>query len=155
SEWWLFLAGAALVSIPLSGQLHLALGAIPFFAAYALVRLPWAALLAVPALGAGLLADALVVRHTTGSSGRQFRQVEHYSASAPDFLSRHTHMLEGIVYVGWTVAVLAVAGLVTLILRRRWGMALVLGLGALIPILFALGGHMPGYRFIWAHVPGL
>jgi hypothetical protein len=155
SGWWLFLAGGALVSIPLSGQLHLALGAIPFFAAYALVRLPWAALLAVPALGAGLLADALAVHGTTGASGRQFRQVEHYSASLPDFLSRNTHTLEGVVYVGWTVAVLAAAGLVALILRRRWGMAVVLGLGALVPILFALGGNLPGYHFIWAHVPGL
>ena len=155
SDWWLALAGGALVSIPLSGQLHLALGAIPFFAAYALVRLPWAALLAVPALGAGLLADALAVQGTTGASGRQFRQVEFYSASVPDFLSRDTHALEGIVYVGWTVALLAVAGLVALILRRRWGMALVLGLGALIPILFALGGNLPGYHFIWLHVPGL
>jgi hypothetical protein len=155
SDWWLAVAGGALVSIPLSGQLHLALGAIPFFAAYALVRLPWAALLAVPALGVGLLADRLAVNGTTGASGRQFRQVEHYSASAPDFLSRDTHALEGIVYVGWTVAVLAVAGLVALILRRRWGIALVLGLGALIPILFSLGGNLPGYHFIWEHVPGL
>jgi hypothetical protein len=155
SDWWLALAGGALVSIPLSGQLHFALGAIPFFAAYALVRLPWAALLAVPALGAGLLADALAVNGTTGASGRQFRQVEFYSASVPDFLSRDTHTLEGIVYVGWTVAVLAVAGLVALFLRRRWGIALVLGLGALIPILFALGGNLPGYHFIWEHVPGL
>ena len=155
SQWWLVLAGAALVSIPLSGQLHLALGAIPFFAAYALVRLPWAALLAVPALGAGLLANALVVRGTTGASGRQFRQVEFYSASAPDFLSRQTRMLEGIVYVGWTVAILAVAGLVALVMRRRWGIALVLGLGALIPILFSLGGKLPGYHFIWRHLPGL
>jgi len=101
SEWWLFLAGGALVSIPLSGQLHLAIGAIPFFAAYALVRLPWAALLAVPALGAGLLADALAVHGTTGASGRQFRQVEYFSARLPDFLSRDTHVLEGIVYVGY------------------------------------------------------
>lgn len=155
SGWWLVLAGVALASIPLSGQLHLALGAIPFFAAYALVRLPWAALLAVPALAAGLIADALAVRGTTGASGRQFQQVEHYSATLPDFLSRNTHMLEGIVYIGWTVAVLAVAGLVALILRRRWGMALVLGLGALVPLLFALGGNLPGYHFVWVHVPGL
>ena len=109
----------------------------------------------MPALGAGLLADALAVSGTTGASGRQFRQVEFYSASLPDFVSRDRHALEGIVYVGWTVAVLAVAGLVALILRRRWGMALVLGLGALIPILFSLGANMPGYHFIWQHVPGL
>ena len=30
-----------------------------------------------------------------------------------------------------------------------------LGLGALIPILFSLGGNLPGYHFIWEHVPGL
>src|ERR671924_283567 len=35
---WYWLSTAALASIPLSGQVHLALGAIPFFAAYALVR---------------------------------------------------------------------------------------------------------------------
>src|SRR5262249_21640829 len=141
--------------IPLSGQLHLALGAIPFFAAYALVRLPWAALLAIPALGVGLLADALAVHGTTGASGRQFGQVEHFSARLPDFISRDTDVLDGVVYVGWTVAVLAAAGLVALVLRRRWGIALVLGLGALIPILFSLGGHVPGYHFIWSHAPGL
>jgi hypothetical protein len=155
SSWWLVLSGAALASIPLSGQLHLALGAIPFFAAYALARLPWAALLAVPALAAGLLANALAVHGTTGASGRQFRQVEHYSASLPDFLSRDTHMLEGVVYIGWTVAVLALVGLVALIMRRRWGIAVVLGLGALIPMLFALGRNLPGYHFIWQHSPGL
>src|SRR5207253_2772644 len=38
STWWLALAGAALASIPLSGQLHLALAAIPFFCLYAFVR---------------------------------------------------------------------------------------------------------------------
>src|SRR5439155_1045962 len=35
---WGVLAAAALASIPLSGQVHLALGAIPFFALYALCR---------------------------------------------------------------------------------------------------------------------
>src|SRR5919202_773125 len=37
--WWLVLAGAVLASIPLSGQVHLALGAIPLYAAYAALRL--------------------------------------------------------------------------------------------------------------------
>src|ERR687895_644027 len=36
---WLVLAGAGLVAIPLSGQLHLTLGAIPLFLGYAAVRL--------------------------------------------------------------------------------------------------------------------
>src|SRR5438093_4553345 len=38
SAWWLGLSAAALASIPLSGQVHLALGAIPFFLAYAVCR---------------------------------------------------------------------------------------------------------------------
>ena len=35
---WLWLSALALASIPLSGQVHLALGAIPFVLAYMLVR---------------------------------------------------------------------------------------------------------------------
>jgi len=38
NRWWLALATAALASIPLSGQVHLALGAIPFFIGYAFCR---------------------------------------------------------------------------------------------------------------------
>ena len=155
SLWWIVLAGAALLSVPLSGQLHLALGVIPFFVLYALVRLPWAALLAVPALGAGLLANALVVRHTTGSRSRSFHQVEHFSAGLSGFVSRDSELLEQMVYLGWSVLVLAIAGFVALLLRRRWGMATVLGLGALVPILFALGSNTPGYETLWRHLPGL
>ena len=155
SAWWLVLAGVALVSVPLSGQLHLALGVIPFFVLYAFVRLPWAALLAAPALGAGLLANALVVRHTTGARSRSFHQVEHFSAGLTGFVSRDSKLLEQMVYLGWSVLALAIAGFVALLLRRRWGMALVLGLGALVPILFALGSHTPGYETLWRHLPGL
>jgi len=155
SLWWLALAGAALVSVPLSGQLHLALGVIPFFVLYAIVRLPWAALLAVPALAAGLLANALVVSHTTGARSRSFHQVEHYSAGLSGFVSRDSKLLEQMVYLGWSLLALAVAGFVALLLRRRWGMATVLGLGALVPILFALGSHTPGYETLWRHLPGL
>ena len=50
---------------------------------------------------------------------------------------------------------LAIAGFVVLLLRRRWGMATVLGLGALVPILFALGSNTPGYETLWRHLPGL
>ena len=155
SLWWLLLAGAALVSVPLSGQLHLALGVIPFFVLYALVRLPWAALLAVPALAAGLLANALVVRHTTGSRSRSFHQVEHFSAGLSGFVSRDSELLEQMVYLGCSVLVLALAGFLALLLRRRWGMATVLGLGAFVPVLFALGSNTPGYETLWRHLPGL
>jgi hypothetical protein len=61
SRWWLALAGAALASIPLSGQVHLALGAIPFFFGYAVCRTRdrrlWfgAGAGAIAAIGAGLV----------------------------------------------------------------------------------------------------
>jgi hypothetical protein len=156
SRWWLLLAGVALASIPLSGQLHLALGAIAFFGLYAFVRLRWATVLVLPAVVAGLLADFAAVRGTTGASGRSFGQVEHYSADLPDFLSRHPpRELEGFVYVGWTVLPIALAGLAVLLARRRWGLALALGLGALVPVLFSLGGNLPGYHALWRHLPGL
>jgi hypothetical protein len=155
SRWWLLLAGAALVSIPLSGQLHFALAAIPFFGGYALLRFRWAAVLVLPALGAGLLAYAAAVRGTTGTGGRSFGQVERYSADASSFVSRNTHELERIVYLGWSVLVIALAGLALLIVRRRWGLAAVLGLGALVPTLFALGTNLPGYETLWRHLPGL
>ena len=155
SLWWLALAGAALASIPLSGQLHLALAAIPFFGLYALVRFRWALALVVPGLVGGLLAYYAAVRATTGASGRSFAQVEHYSADVTDFFSRNTHEVEGVVFLGWTVIVLAIAGLALLVARRRWGLATTFGLGALVPILFALGGNLPGYETLWRHLPGL
>jgi hypothetical protein len=155
SPWWLVLSGAALASIPLSGQLHLSLAAIPFFCGYALVRLRWAALLGVPAIAAGVAAYVLAIRDTTGASGRQFRQVEFYSAHAADLFSRNTEELEKFIYLGWTVVALGLAGLVSLVLWERYGMATVLGLGALIPILFALGSNLPGYHTVWRILPGL
>jgi hypothetical protein len=155
SKWWLVLTGAALASIPLSGQLHLALAAIPFFGVYALVRFRWAAALVLPALGAGLLAYVAVVRGSTGASGRSFGQVERYSADLTDFVSRHPPDLERTVFLGWLVLLLALVGLGWLIATRRWGLATALGLGALLPILLALGANLPGYETLWRHLPGL
>src|SRR5919106_1370809 len=69
------LAGAALVAIPLSGQLHLALGAIPLLAAYALVRtrergaLINAALVALAAAGAGLAVKGIAVDDSIAGAG--------------------------------------------------------------------------------------
>jgi len=155
STWWLALAGAALASIPLSGQLHLALAAIPFFGIYALARFRWTLALVLPALGAGLVAYAAAVRGTTGASGRSFGQVERYSADATNFFSRNTDELEGVVFLGWTVLPLVVVGLGLLLASRRWGLAIAFGLGALVPALLALGANLPGYETLWRHLPGL
>ena len=58
-------------------------------------------------------------------------------------------------YLGWTVLPLALAGLGLLLAQRRWGLSLALGLGVLVPTLFALGANLPGYETLWRHLPGL
>ncbi|HSC51350.1 MAG TPA: hypothetical protein VLD16_13895, partial [Gaiellaceae bacterium] len=155
SPWWYAGAPAALASIPFS-DVHLALAAIPFFLLYALCRRAWAGAAAVvPALAA-----ALVVGHfsTTGigAGGRSLREVAHYSATGLDFVTRHPrHGLESFVFLGWLVPLLALAGLVLLVLARRWWLAVVLAVGALVPMLLALGTHFPLYSTLWHHLAPL
>src|SRR5207249_11212293 len=78
---WLLLSAGAIASIPLSGQVHLAIGAVPFYAAYALVRLPavqrrravylaGAALGVLLSVGAGILIDRAVVQGSISGHGR-------------------------------------------------------------------------------------
>jgi hypothetical protein len=155
STAWAAVAAAALASIPLSGQLHLALAAIPFFCLYALVRARWGLVLVPPAVAVGLFVDLVAVRDTTGATGRSFAQVDRYSADAVDFFSRNTHEIEGIVFLGWAAPVLALAGLATLLARRRFGLAAALGIGVVAPAVLALGANLPGYETLWRHLPGL
>ena len=150
-------AAAALVSIPLSGQVHLALGAIPFFLAYALLRGRRRAgvATAVLACAAGLLVYAVSIRGSLGSGGRSFEQVESFSAELADFASREArHGLESFVFLGWLTPLLALAGL-ALLGRSRPRLAVALGLGALVPALLALGANLPLYEQLWRNLPGL
>jgi hypothetical protein len=147
-------AAAALVSIPLSGQVHLALGAIPFVVAYMLLRegdRRWAAGAAAGAVAAGLLVWAASIRGSAGDV-RSFAQVERYSAELADFVARDPrHGLEAFVLIGWLTPILAIVGLAL----RRSRLALLLGLGAAVPCLLALGANLPGYESIWDVTPGL
>jgi hypothetical protein len=149
-----YVAAAALASVPLSGQVHLALGAIPFFLLYALLRggdRRWAGGAVASAVAAGVLVWALSIRGSIGE-GRSFGQVERYSADLADFVARDPrHGLETFVLLGWLTPLLAAAGLV--LLRSR--LALALGLGAVLPLLLALGANLPGYEALWRHTPGL
>jgi hypothetical protein len=151
---WYWLAAVALASIPLSGQVHLALGAIPLFAAYALVRggsRRWAAGGVAAGATAGLAVWALSIRGSIGES-RSFGQVERYSAELADFVARDPrHGLEPFVFVGWLVPLLAAAG--ALLARSR--LAAVLAAGAAVPMLLALGANLPGYEALWTALPGL
>ena len=152
-----WLAAASLASIPLSGQVHLALGAIPFVLAYGLARRrPLAGVsAAIAGLLAGLLVYAASIRGTTGASGRSFAEVERYSADALDLVARHArHGFETFVFVGWLVPLAALVGL-ALAWRRDRGLAAMLGLGALVPVVLALGANTPLYEPLWETLPGL
>ena len=148
---WGALAAVSVVSIPLSGQLHLGLGVVPFLAAYAAVRYSrtaslWAWGGSLAAAAAGFLAQAVVIAGSTESEGRTLEEVASYSAGPIDFLSRwRLHGSERFVFLGWLLPVLAAAGLV-LLARRRRGLAILLGLAALVPVLLALGTNLPLYE---------
>jgi hypothetical protein len=154
----LVLAGACLVALPLSGQLHLALGAVPLVLGYSWARLPraewWkAGIGAAAALVAGLAVDRWAISGSIGT-GRSFAQVDRYSAELSDFVRRSVGSgVEELVFIGWLAPVLAVVGLVAI--HRRRGLALVLGLAALVPCLLALGANLRGYETVWRVVPGL
>ena len=156
SGWWLVGAAAALASIPFS-DVHLALGAIPFFLLYALCR---GGRLGAVAATAPAVAAALLVGHFStsgiGSGGRSLREVSHYSATGLDFVTRHPrHGLESFVFLGWLTPLLALAGLVLLFRARRFGLAAALAIGAVVPIVLALGTHFPLYSTLWHHLAPL
>ena len=155
-RWWLAGAAIALASIPFS-DIHLALGAIPFFLLYALLRGGRGK--AVGATAPAVAAALLVGHFSTtgiGSGGRSLREVTHYSATGLDFITRHPrHGLESFVFLGWLTPLLAVAGFTVLVIGRRWGLVAALGVGALVPILLALGTHFPLYATLWHHFPPL
>ncbi|MDX6388085.1 MAG: hypothetical protein QOD85_1887 [Gaiellaceae bacterium] len=161
SLWWLALAGAALASIPLSGQVHLALGAIPFFVGYALCRTRdrrlWlgAAAGALAAVGAGLVVRQTVIARSTQSGGRSLNEITFYSARVGDFFSRHVDHArsEQFVFLGWVTPLVALAGLVLLLRTRRFGLAAILGAGALVPLVLALGTRTPVYSALWHALP--
>ena len=151
-----WLAAAALASIPLSGQVHLALGAIPFVLAYALARRRprLGAIAAAAGVAAGAAVWALSLRD---AAERPFAEVERYSATLGDFLTRDPGEFERFVYLGWLVPVIAIAGVGCLCFRNTSSssrrLALVLGLGTVVPCLLALGANLPGYGLLWRNTP--
>jgi hypothetical protein len=161
SRWWLALATAALASIPLSGQVHLALGATPFFLGYAFCRTRdrrlWlgAGAGALAAVGAGLIVRQTVIEQSTQSGGRSLDEIAFYSARVGDFFSRHVDhsRSEQFVFLGWATPLVALAGLLLLIRARRYSLAAILGVGAIVPLVLALGTRTPFYSALWHALP--
>lgn len=156
---WTAVSVAAVASIPLSGQVHLALGVLPFYYAYTLVRscdrrtFVTAAVAVTAAAAAGLLVRQTTIVHSHLAGGRALGSVDKYSASWGDFLHRRKGLEpERFVFLGWLTPVAALAGL-TLLARSRRGLAAVLGLGAVVPILLALGTRTPLYSALWHAFP--
>jgi hypothetical protein len=104
-----FLAGAAIAAIPLSGQVSLAVGAVPFFVAYAFVR-GRGLLDAVPgtvfAVAAAGLVHYYAIRGSLHEHGRSLAEVGRYSSDWVGFVSRHGSG-ETFVFLGWLTPLLA------------------------------------------------
>ncbi|MDQ3992888.1 MAG: hypothetical protein M3229_04435, partial [Actinomycetota bacterium] len=158
---WLWLTGAALVALPLSGQLHLALGAIPFTAAYGVARLREPRLLAglgaaaALAVVAGVSVQRAVVDGSVAEGGRTLREVAAFSADWQALVSRDVGPLEEFVLLGWAMPLVALGGLALLIAARRLALAAVLAGGVLLPSLLALGTNLPLYGRVWDVFPPL
>ena len=152
-----FAAGAALAAIPLSGQVSLALGAVPLFVAYAFVRgrglfdaLP-GSVMAVAAAG---LVQHYAIRGSLHEHGRSLEEVGRYSADWIGFLSRHGSG-ETFVFLGWLTPALALVGLALLLRARRYALAGLLVAATVVPVAFALGTHLPTYGLARHVDPGL
>jgi hypothetical protein len=158
---WYWLAALALASIPLSGQVHLALGAIPFVLAYMLVRrrdrraVVGAAAGAALAVGAGVLVRETLIKGSTQAGGRTLAEVTRYSADLGDLFERHVDHArsEQFIFFGWLAPLLALVGLVLLLRARRYALAAVLVAGVAVPVVLALGTNTPLYSPLWHALP--
>jgi len=152
-----WLAAAALAAIPLSGQTHLALGAIPLVLAYALVRrraVRGALAGAAASVAAGVLVREASIEGSINEGGRSLRAINFFSADWQDFLAREPrHDLEQFVFSGWLVPALAAAGAVLLWRRGRGLLAAVLGLAVVVPVLLAFGTNLPLYELVYDALP--
>ena len=155
-------AAAALAAIPLSGQLHLALGAIPLAFAYGVASGRWrGALFAVlPAVAAGVAVSEIAVEDSIAGGGRSLAAVSFFSPDWQDAVFRELRhpppiAPEFVLFMGWLTPVLALAGLVLLIRRREYAFAALLALAVAIPVGLALGTNLPTYELLWDWLPPL
>ena len=158
---WGAVGAAALVSVPLSGQLHLALGVIPLVAVYAALRFApvaaaWTAGGLAAAVGVGFAIHLTIVRDSAESGGRSLQEVGEFSADWIDLVSRwQLDGLEQFVYIGWLLPVLAGGGAVLLWRGGTRALAALLAAAAVVPALLAVGTNLPLYEWLWNAFPPL
>ena len=152
-------AALALAAIPLSGQIHLAMGAVVLALGYAWARVPrsdwWKAGIAAgaAAVAAGAVQQAVVAGSVIGG-GRKFAEVERYSAEISDLFTRGVGAgIEEYVFLGWLTPLLALVGFWAV--REKRGLAAFLALAAVVPTLLALGANLPLYEPLWRLLPPL
>ena len=161
SVWWILLSIAALTSIPISGELHFAGGAIVFFLVYAIARAPrerrplgGAVAATAAAAGAGVALWLFATDGTLAEDEQPLRKVGTLSAHWLDFVRRSVDDVDTATFFGWLTPLVALAGLGLLVWWRRYGLAAVLGLAALVPAILALGTTTPVYEAVrFAVVP--
>ena len=158
---WGALAALALLSLPVSGQLHLALGVFPLVLLYGAIRWrrePFLWLLGGAVAGAGIavgLQQTVIESSVLGRGGRTLDQVEMFQADWSGFVDRFgLRGVEQDVFLGWLVPLVGLVGLVLLWRRSRW-LAVLAAACLLIPVLLAVGTNLPFYEPIWRSFPPL
>ncbi len=152
-------AALALAAIPLSGQIHLAMGAVVLALGYAWARVPrsdwWKAAAGAGAAAAAAVAvQQVVVAGSVVAGGRKFTEVERYSAELSDLFTRGVGAgIEEYVFLGWLTPLLALLGLWAI--RGKRGLAVFLTLAAVVPAVLALGANVPLYEPLWRAIPPL
>ena len=83
---------------------------------------------------AGLLVQRAVIDGSVAEGGtRRCATVAALSADWSGFVSRHAGPLEEFTLLGWLVPLLAIAGVVVLVTQRSPRLAILLGLGVVVP----------------------
>ncbi|HTE68229.1 MAG TPA: hypothetical protein VK942_05630, partial [Actinomycetes bacterium] len=176
-RWGWPAAGLAAVTltVAVSGEFHLILylaGLLGFLVIWTLLaglvgraRVPWGPLAAVAAmLGVAcayvLLVFEAVFKGSVAGENGSWQQVVLYSPSSIWALVRKSFGTqgEGLIYVGWPLLVLAGAGLVAVVARRRAALAyavLAVPLVVLVHGALANIGGVRLYRFLFDHLPFL
>src|SRR5262249_54057399 len=104
------------------------------------------------AIAGGELVQHLVIATSILAGGRSIGSVRFYYATLSDLVARsHEHGVERFVFLGWATPLIALVGLAVAWRRRPRSLAILLALAALVPVLLALGTHLPGYDTAWHH----